>query len=377
MKTAIERITKQRTQLILSQPFFGTLALRLRTVERHDIQTMAVDGKSLFYNPAFVDTLSDEELRGVIAHEVMHCVHHHMTRRGSRGPLRWNKAADYVINPEIKTAGFTLPADHLDDPQFRGMSTDAIYNRLPEQPQGGGGQGDGDPGGCGEVLDGDAQSEAERGEIEREWKQATITAAEQQAAAKGIGSLPGSIQQIVAELRNPRVDWRASLRRFLEPTHGAEETWSRPNRRFIGAGLILPGREHVEPGPLAVMVDTSGTCIGEPIQIFCNELAGILDEVRPEKTYLAAVDTAVADHREFQADDPLVWDWIKGGGGTAFSCVTPWLNQHAPDAGAMVGFTDGYVHDWPADPGFPVLWAVVGNPNAKPPFGEVIHLDDI
>ena len=83
MKTAIERITKQRTQLILSQPFFGTLALRLRTVERQDIQTMAVDGKSLFYNPAFVDTLRDEELRGVIAHEVMHCVHHHMTRRGA------------------------------------------------------------------------------------------------------------------------------------------------------------------------------------------------------------------------------------------------------------------------------------------------------
>jgi predicted metal-dependent peptidase len=197
MKSAIDRITKQRTQLILSQPFFGTLALRLRTVERHDIQTMAVDGKSLFYNPAFVDTLRDEELRGVIAHEVMHCVHHHMTRRGSRDPQKWNIAADHVINHEIKTAGFTLPANHLDDPQFRGMSTDATYNRLPEQPQGKGGQGDGDPGGCGEVLDGDAQSEAERGEIEREWKQATITAAEQQAAAKGIGSLPGSIQQIV------------------------------------------------------------------------------------------------------------------------------------------------------------------------------------
>jgi hypothetical protein len=32
-----------------------------------------------------------------------------------------------------------------------------------------------------------------------------------------------------------------------------------------------------------------------------------LDEVRPEKTYLAAVDTAVADHREFEADDPLAF----------------------------------------------------------------------
>jgi predicted metal-dependent peptidase len=109
MKTAIERITKQRAQLILSQPFFGTLALRLRPVERHDIQTMAVDGKHLFYNPAFVDSFTDEELRGVIAHEVMHCVHHHMTRRGSRDPCDGISPPTTSLTPKSKPPTSRFP----------------------------------------------------------------------------------------------------------------------------------------------------------------------------------------------------------------------------------------------------------------------------
>jgi hypothetical protein len=46
MKTAIERITKQRAQLI-SQPavFRHACATPPTRPERHDIQTMAVDGK--------------------------------------------------------------------------------------------------------------------------------------------------------------------------------------------------------------------------------------------------------------------------------------------------------------------------------------------
>ena len=72
-KSAEFRIARQRTELILTQPFFGALALRLVVAERDDLPTMATDGVHLFYNRAFVDGMNDGDLRGVIAHEVLHC----------------------------------------------------------------------------------------------------------------------------------------------------------------------------------------------------------------------------------------------------------------------------------------------------------------
>ena len=61
------RIQKARTTLLLDHPFFGTLLFRLKGRETHSVATMATDGVSLFYNPAFVDTLTLSELVGVLS----------------------------------------------------------------------------------------------------------------------------------------------------------------------------------------------------------------------------------------------------------------------------------------------------------------------
>ena len=87
-KTAEFRIARQRTELILTQPFFGALALCLVVAERDDLPTMATDGVHLFYNRTFVDGMTDSDLRGVIAHEVLHCVYDHCGRPLGRGPVR-------------------------------------------------------------------------------------------------------------------------------------------------------------------------------------------------------------------------------------------------------------------------------------------------
>ena len=94
---------------------------------------MATDGVSLFYNPAFVETLNAAELAGVLAHEVMHPALQHHTRRGDRDRKRWNMACDYAINPLLLDAGLTLPKDVLIDHRFRGMSAERIYNLIEEQ----------------------------------------------------------------------------------------------------------------------------------------------------------------------------------------------------------------------------------------------------
>src|SRR4051794_29594414 len=66
------RISKQRTALVLDQPFFGALALRLRVIEDPSCKTFWTNGEVLGYNPAYLAGLNDLETRGVLAHEVLH-----------------------------------------------------------------------------------------------------------------------------------------------------------------------------------------------------------------------------------------------------------------------------------------------------------------
>src|ERR1700681_3286445 len=98
---AFDRITRARSRLILSQPFYGTLALYLTLHESDDIPTMATDGSSLWFNPAFTLGLSESECVGVVAHEVSHCAYFHHTRRQNREPRLWNIAADFAINRDL------------------------------------------------------------------------------------------------------------------------------------------------------------------------------------------------------------------------------------------------------------------------------------
>src|ERR1700710_2793912 len=95
------RISKARTALILSEPFFGALALRLEVIEDHSCDTFWVDGVRLGYSPAFLAILNDFEVRGVLAHEVLHVANGHCWRVGDRDPALWNDACDFAINPIV------------------------------------------------------------------------------------------------------------------------------------------------------------------------------------------------------------------------------------------------------------------------------------
>jgi predicted metal-dependent peptidase len=96
--TTAQKLTRARVQLLLAQPFFGTLSLRLKLIPG-SLPTMATDGSRIVYNCAFVDELKPAELEGTLAHEILHCALGHQCRRGQRDPELWNEAADLAINP--------------------------------------------------------------------------------------------------------------------------------------------------------------------------------------------------------------------------------------------------------------------------------------
>lgn len=427
-KRAYNAVLKQRAALLVDQPFFGALALHLQLVEVEDpdiCSTMMVDGKKLWYHSPFVHTLSEPELKGVLAHEVMHCVYKHMTRRKARHPVRWNWAADFVINADILEAGFTLPGKpitlksppgsrgHLFDPQYAGMSTEEVYERMPEMPtitimimggsggkgkkqkQNGNGDGEGDDhgngahlpegadfGGCGGVIDANADdpshSPATSDETEREWEAITRVAI---AAARrhNAGTLPGYLKRLVRELARPRKTWRDETAEFIDACMKSDYSWNRPNRRFVGRGLHLPGWEPDGLHKLVFVGDTSGSITEKVMSEYLGEMQGSLDQGTSDVLICVYCDAAVHGHREYLPGDIVKYDVDGGGGGTDFRPALAWVKEHHPDANAIVYLTDMYPFSWELeDPGIPVLWAAY-TPEAhflqvQPPFGRKIYV---
>jgi predicted metal-dependent peptidase len=414
-QSAIERkLTRARTQLLLNQPFFGTLCLRLKLVPG-ELPTMATDGRRIVYDPAFVDELTAAELEAVLAHEVLHCALGHHCRRGVREPRLWNEAADLAINPILIGNGFKLPAGALLDPAFGGLSAEEIYARLsersreesnpaPDQDQhptmasptdvGQGPQKQQSrpgststpgtvgnevrrqspgPGGFGEVWDvtdeqGRPESQAENSRQQQEWN---IAAEQAMRSAKSCGREPANLARPLRENRQSKQDWRALLREFVAATSPCDYRWTPPNRRFIASGLYLPSVERAGVGTIVVAVDTSGSIGEEELEQFAGEINAISDEAKPAAIHIVYCDAVVQSIQQFGPSEPVELE-PRGGGGTDFRPVFEWVeaNQIAP--ACLIYLTDLCCRSYPQAPEYPVLWVTDSRRTA--PFGETIRI---
>ncbi len=418
-----QKLTRARTQLLLGQPFFGTLCLRLQFMPAA-VPTMATDGRRLVYDPSFVNSLTPAELEGVLAHEVLHCALGHHCRRGTRDRELWNEAADLAINPLLVANGFTLPAGALLDPEFDNLSAEEIYARLlqrnngqpsppratPSQsPSTGNGAGspppssqgqppppsngpspssaqqdgvtaDGGaetasprPGGFGEVLDaadddGAPASEAENRRQQHEW---AIAADQALRSAKTCGHEPLAVERSLQESRESKQDWRSTLRDFVAARDPSDYRWTPPNRRHIYSGLYLPSVVRQGVGPIVIAVDTSGSIGTKELEQFAGEIVAIADDTQPESIHVVYCDAAVQSTQEFASSEPIRLE-PKGGGGTDFRPVFEWVEQHGIVPACLIYLTDLCCQSFPEPPAYPVLWVTDSRRTA--PFGESIQI---
>ncbi len=422
--TTEERLTRARTRLVLDQPFFGTLSLRLKLLPGLS-PTMATDGSRIVYNPAFVDQLKSAELEGTLAHEVLHCALGHHCRRGNRDPRLWNEAADLAINPILIKNGFALPAGALIDPAFTNLSAEEIYarllrnrgegstatsqsaghasgggttsngqstaqdsgtqdsslpaacesgsNRTPETTEGTPDPASMRPGGFGEVLDatddqGHPASPAEMRRQEHEWN---IAAEQAIRAAKACGREPGNVERPLAETRQSQQDWRAILRDFIAATAPSDYRWTPPNRRYIASGLYLPSVERRALGEIVIVVDTSGSIGKRELEQFAAEISAISEEAQPEAIYVVYSDSAVQSVQEFRASEPVKLD-PKGGGGTDFRPAFEWVVENNLTPACLIYLTDLCCDSFPETPDYPVLWVTESRRSGS--FGETVRL---
>lgn len=379
---AVARISRARANLILVHPFYAALALRLDVLPMPagvPCATLATDGKYLFFDADFVLAQTPEHLVTIVAHEATHCALNHPTRRQSRDPARSNIAEDHAVNLILKASGFPMPKGAYCDQTYDGMSFEAIYPLIPVQPPAPGGN----YGGMGCVLHataedgGNALSEADREALEREWKIATLQAAQ---AAKAQGKLPGALEALIEATREPAVDWRAVLREFVRATAANDYSWRRPNVRHIATGDYLPSLYSETVGPIVMGVDTSGSVSQAELDVVCSELNGCLDTARPESVEVVYCDTHIANHEVFRPDDYPVRMNAKGRGGTDLRGIWPFLAEHDIDPVCAIVTTDMELHvaDLGEEPPFPVLFLSTGRPSPVDgplPFGMLVRVE--
>lgn len=370
-----ERIIKARAAIIMDSVFFGSLMVRLEPKLSADVPTMATDGKHIYYNANFTDSLNDSELKGVIVHEVMHCAMSHHARRGARDPRGWNMACDYAINQIVKASGFILPKDHLDNPAYADMSAEEIYGLFPPGDQSGSGNQPDDNWNIGGVNpgagEGDKDNPADMEQEAQNWKNAVAEAA---MTARMMGKMPATLDRLVDTMMDATLPWQELLARFIHNVAKNDFNWSRPNKGLMtNFGIYMPTLHSDACGTIALILDTSGSIGQKELSEFGAELNGILDMVRPEKIHVIYCDAAVNHTEEFTPDQYPVMLEARGGGGTDFRPAFEHINENIPDVQCAIYLTDMYGTFPDTEPDYPTMWVSNSTVDAAP-FGQVIQL---
>lgn len=316
------KIARSKVRLMLDKlskgwGFYASILYQMPMVVKNDIDTMATDGTSIFYNEEFTDALTEPQLDGVKVHEALHRVLKHHLRMGKRDHQLWNIACDYAINPIILASDLVLPDGALVDARFKDMSAEKIYDILQseskDEPQDGKG-GQPQPQAWGNV-------DAPQGMSEDQVKQqeATIDAQTMMAVSsvKNRGDIPSSIKDIIKAMERSQIDWVDVLRRFVGGDQPQDYSYRRPNRRqWYLNEVITPTSNMVGCGHVVVAIDTSGSVRNKELSYFLGELNEITKNSGAESVTVIQCDADIQKVVRYEKGEDIEQFEVKGRGGT-------------------------------------------------------------
>jgi predicted metal-dependent peptidase len=398
MSQTLERVKNARVWLSARVPFLGYMTTRLRprlALPDENVPTAGVapDG-TLVLNDEWVGSLTDPEIRFLIGHEVLHPALEFFARLQSRDLRMFNCAHDFVINKILMDFAATVPSGELKmpqpgllDSQYDDMSAEEVYNALMEEVKKQPKQEGGFPGGS---MSGDCRpdlsdtpegQQAGKGDqsaqtqLRRMWGTTLEAAAQTHEAQMKQGSLPGSVQQLLRALRDPKVTWQSVLSQWVGENAGKNDfTYQRPARRSESVGEILPGVLKTGLPDVTILWDTSGSMSGmmEPILAEVNE---IVSELGLTVRLMVCDAMLHADVDGLNNVEDIAKN-LKGGGGSDFNPAFDVLSGEG-NTSVVVAFTDGYINVPQSQPETlkGVLWCLTERGHRPTTWGRAIALD--
>ena len=396
-KEVLDKVIVARVGLLLRHPFFGNMATRLKIASCDDwCPTAATDGKHLYYNTQFFDTLTEKQIEFVIAHEILHCAFDHLERRVDRDPQLYNIACDYLVNNLLvreKIGEKVTQIPIYQDYKYEGWSSEQVYDHLYENADkinldqlgellddhiDWGEDGDQGKGANGNKKKGPPKySKEQLRKIKEEIKEGMMAAAQ----AAGAGNVPGEIERMIKELTEPKMNWREIIQQQIQSVIKSDYTSMRPSRKGWHIGAVLPGMNFQETIDIAVGLDMSGSIGNEQAKEMMSELKGIMDQYKDFNIKVWCFDTKVYNEQDFSSDnsdDLLNYD-IKGGGGTDFMCNWKYMKENDIQPKKFIMFTDGYPWDsWGDEEYCDTVFIIHGyhDRNFEAPFGITAHYEE-
>ena len=407
-REAKRRLDRCMFRMFQDFPFWAFLVEKCKVIllpaTNDRIATAAIDKSgNIYFNETFLTSISDSMLSFVLAHEVMHLLLDHHSRKCSRHSLMWNVAGDALINTMLSNhfnhKGVSLDlSDYvsagsvgLSEEELLMLTIEEVYDIMAKAPKpppgkggkkGGKGEGEGQGAGIsscsdlaefnpGETPTGTQirQNSEDTPTTGKEWSEAGLEAA---TRSKIAGNCPKFMERAIDGLLNPSIDWDQALAFYLRQKFcmkgRSRHTFTPPNRRYLYQDIILTSRVHRKKPSIAFSIDTSGSMSQEDISKGIAELNSIR-KIYGIPVYFLEADYTVHKATWIQPNEEI--PNVTGGGGTSFVPVMEHLAEHKPDIDVLLYFTDGY-GDFGPPPNFEVLWVLTSS--VEVPYGKFIKI---
>jgi len=420
-----EQLIRYFSQVVSKNGYLAPVALRLTVMtatvwQGRSVETAATDGEYLLFNPEWASTLTPEEIKGVILHEIWHVAAGHPWRGHGYPPNEANICMDHEVNGFCLDSGATLPKDRVWDPKYRDWKFERIHEDLfgtppekeepeldvgqPGKPEQGEQGQQGDQGDQGKHPEqgkgtGNEQSDTEGPAWGEVWEASHEdgTPLTEEECQQALGDLAEEIirgeterlragtqdgyggSAVIDRVMRPKASWTKRISALIKKTGKViGSTYRRPSRRTMATGVISPHKIKSSIDEIVIAVDVSYSVDMRRLRSFFDHLDRLRETVFIKKihilpfTHVASNDAVqVVRHgqklpRKFQI-----------GGGTAFAPVFNWQRRYAKRAEMVIVFTDLGSNDYGVKPKCPVLWASsdpISHYN-KPPFGTAIEID--
>lgn len=416
--TPEQRLARARMSIMSHKTwclYTGLLLIGKLEIKKLPMPTAATNGRDVWVDPRFIETLDDASLRFTLLHEN----EHKALRQMDTYAFLWDKnaklaniAADFVVNLRILDADngenfITMPKTPEGKPmgaydtKYRGWTTKQVFDDLMQKQQQKQGKGQG--GQRGKSLSGEGEG-GEQGFDEHQVDGTESLTPEEKEALKSeieaairqggllAGKMGGNSSKLLEDALDSQIRWQEILAEFVKSfTKGRDDgSWSKMNRRFIGQGLYLPGTISGRIGGLFIGGDASGsTWSGNQLEGFLGETIAICNDCQPDFVDFVWWDTKIQVVHTFTPDTYgtmiEVIKNIQGGGGTTPSCVTDWIKKQSSkrEYVAAIMLSDGQVgNDWGewdnagvGGGALPVLWCL-NTRGITSPVGQTLHIEE-
>lgn len=122
-----------KRRLLVKYPFFGSVVANSNFIAEPAVGTAGTDGKNIYYNPNFIESITDDQQTFIFAHEICHIAFDHIFRSEGKDKYLWNIATDSVVNAFLKQDGLPIVEDGVDIPEAINYDAEEMYKKLLEK----------------------------------------------------------------------------------------------------------------------------------------------------------------------------------------------------------------------------------------------------